>query len=289
MTDTSSISKLAIAGGRGRAAAEKLATASADFATALRRALPFLARRRTAITVDPPAVALLSDLRADASIVHVTTFLARPANSAGVLAIDGGALGCILDGVLGAAEGSSPPIEMRLTSAQAALASRVSASLLRALSDALAKKLGISLDDAPAAAAPDGAAVVATITIEGGGRVVLAVPLSAVSREESAPPQAVDSGIAAAMIDVELDVVAELGKVRLSLEVLARLSVGDVLRLPLSVDERARVSAGGAVLFHGRPTAVGETVAIAIERSANAQAPLAVVTPIQAAPDRRAA
>ena len=71
------------------------------------------------------------------------------------------------------------------------------------------------------------------------------------------------------MTDVELDVVAELGKVRLPLEAIAQLAVGDVIRLSLPLDERARICAGGATLFHGRPTASGHVVAVAIERPAN--------------------
>src|SRR5262249_55403126 len=105
--------------------------------------------------------------------------------------------------------------------------------------------------------------------IEGGGKVFLALPLAAVMQdEEAAEPTHLDSGIAAAMTDVELDVVAELGKVRLPLEAIASLAVGDVIRLSLPLDERARVCAGGATLFHGRPTASGHVVAVAIERSA---------------------
>jgi flagellar motor switch protein FliM len=52
----------------------------------------------------------------------------------------------------------------------------------------------------------------------------------------------------------------------LPLRAIANLKVGDVLRLGLPLDERARVSAGGAELFQGRPTASGDVVAVALER-----------------------
>lgn len=112
--------------------------------------------------------------------------------------------------------------------------------------------------------------MVVPLMMDGGGTIFLALPLSAISHEDSdsEPPQ-IDSGIAAAMTDVELDVVAELGRVRLPLEALAQLAIGDVIRLSLPLDERARVCAGGATLFHGRPTASGHVVAVAIERASN--------------------
>jgi flagellar motor switch protein FliM len=98
----------------------------------------------------------------------------------------------------------------------------------------------------------------------GGGLVVLGLPLSVLSEGESTTES--DGAMAAAMEDVEIDVVAELGKVRVPLSTLSSLAVGDVLQLPLSLDDRARVCAGGAVLFRGRPTAIGLTIGVAIER-----------------------
>lgn len=275
--ETNSISKLAIAGGRGRAAAAHVATAGAELAIALKRALPFLARRRTGVAAEAPTVVLMSELDEDTTLLHRINFMTRPSNTAGILAFDNGALGCILDGILGGG-GDGAPLEGTLTSAQVALASRVSASVLRAVSEALGTKLGLTLE-ANTKVEPEGAAVVVAITIETGGRVLVALPLSSVSREESAPPAPVDSGIAAAMIDVELDVVCELGKVRLPIQAIAALKVGDVLRLPLSVDERARVCAGGSLLFYGRPTASGEIVGVAIERQASTAAAKPQVAP----------
>ena len=103
--------------------------------------------------------------------------------------------------------------------------------------------------------------------MEGGGKILLALPLSSIhATKEPVEDAEVDSGIAMALTEVEVDIVAELGKVRLPLEAIASLKVGDVLRLALPLDERARVCAGGAVLFHGRPTASGEVVAVALER-----------------------
>ena len=75
-----------------------------------------------------------------------------------------------------------------------------------------------------------------------------------------------DGRMAAVVVEVEVDVVVELGKIKLRLSRLATLAVGDVVHLSLSLDEHAHVCAGGAVLFRGRPTTSGATIAIAIDR-----------------------
>ncbi|MCW5832778.1 MAG: FliM/FliN family flagellar motor switch protein [Labilithrix sp.] len=246
-------------------------------AAALRRAVPVLSRRRVAVTAKPARCVPFAELAADGAVAHVSTFIVRPAGGGsattaptrGLVLFDDVALARILDGVLGG-DGSPVTSGAAPTSAQSALASRVTGSMLRAFGDVLTSRLSLAIEPTTSKDVEAGAAVVLPLAMEGGGAVLLALPLSAVARdEEAAEPQQVDSGIAAAMTDVELDVVAELGKVRLPLEAIARLAVGDVLRLSLPLDERARICAGGATLVHGRPTASGHVVAVAIERAAS--------------------
>jgi flagellar motor switch protein FliM len=261
---STALQALSLAGGRGRAACAKVAEFTSELTTALRRAVPFIARRRVAVTADMPRCISFADLAMDVTIVHAEAFVANPSGVRGLVLVDEAALARILDGVLGG-DGSPSGGLASLTSAQKALASRVSATMLRAFGDVIGARLGITIERTPVKDIEAGSAVVATLAIDGGGRILVAIPLSLIRTDEPVAKDAIDTGIAAAMTDVELDVVAELGKVRLSLESLAGLKVGDVLRLSLPLDERARVCAGGAVLFQGRPTASGEAVAVALE------------------------
>jgi flagellar motor switch protein FliM len=271
---------LSVTGARGRAACARLAALSNDLAAALRRAAPFLSRRRVAISVDVPRCTTFADLAVDLSIVHAAAFEIRAvgetagSNVRGLVLVDEVALARILDGVLGggAAETRSSG-EAKLTPARGALASRVSSTMIRAFGEVLSTRLGLTVsaiaqrDSAKLPEIEPGAAVAVTLALDGGGRVLLALPLSTIPGEQQpAGTDRINERIASAMMDVEIDVVAVLGKVRLPLEQVASLAVGDVLRLSLSLDERARVCAGGAVLFHGRPTASGHVVGVVIER-----------------------
>ena len=267
---------LSASGGRGRAACARLVELAPELASALRRAVPFLSRKRVGVRAEPARCVSFAELASDGSIVHVSAFTARPTGAQpspsslrGLVLFDEVALARILDGVLGG-DGASSTGVARPTSAQSALGARVAGSMLKALGEVLSSRLALAVQPTTSKNVETGAAVVLPLALEGGGKVLLALPLSAISHDEedSLPPH-VDSGIAAAMTDVELDVVAELGKVRLPLEAIAQLAVGDVIRLSLPLDERARVCAGGATLFHGRPTASGHVVAVAIERASS--------------------
>jgi flagellar motor switch protein FliM len=263
---------LAVPGGRGRAACQRVAEFSNDLAVALRRSVPFLSRRRVPITAEPARCQSFAELAADDSIVHATAFTMKQKPSDGgthgLVLLDETALARILDGVLGGDGSPSPAAPKRPTAAQGALASRISSSLLRAFGEVLANKLELTIEAHPSKDIESGGAVVVALSIDGGGRILIALPLTGIRTDEPIPNETVDTRLVNALQDVELDVVAELGKVRLPLDTIVQLQVGDVLRLSLPLDERARVCAGGAVIFHGRPTASGDSVGVALERSA---------------------
>jgi flagellar motor switch protein FliM len=269
---------LSVPGGRGRAACARVAELASDFGGALRRAVPFLSRRRVTVTAEPARCVPFAVLASDPTFVHASAFSIRatgtpsPSSAAavrGIVLLDEVALARFLDGVLGG-DGTASGTASTPSSAQTALASRVTASMLRAFGDVMSARLSLLIESTVSKDVAAGTAVVLGLAMEGGGKVMLAIPLSAIMQdEEAAVPDHIDSGLAAAMTDVELEVVAELGRVRLPLEMLATFAVGDVIRLSLPLDERARICAGGATLFHGRPTASGHVVAVAIESRAN--------------------
>lgn len=264
----SPLDALAVGGGRGRAACARLSELVEELTIALRRAVPFLARRRIDISAEPPRCITFAELAADPTTAHASAFAVRvPGSDAGLrglVLLDGSATARILDGVLGGG-GLSAPEPAPLTPAQSALVTRVTVGMVRAFGQVLSARLGIETEPIASKETNAGLAVAVALNIDGGGRVLVVVPLGAVRADEAGSTERVDPSIAAALADVELDVVAELGKVCLSLDALSRLKVGDVVRLTLSLDERARVCAGGALLFHGRPTASGDLVAVAIE------------------------
>lgn len=259
------IKTLAQPGGRGRAACVKAAIAGPELIVALKRALPFLARKRLSVKLELPRCLSFADLAADENVIYTSSFNEKTSNSRGLLFFDEAGLARVLDGALGGGDAVKLP-SLKLTSAQNALASRVTVSVMKAFSDALAGKLGLTVEATGNKDIDAGVAVILSLSIDGGGLISVALPLACIRADEPSEAPKVDEGIAAAMLDVDVDIVAELGKVRLSLDTISKLQVGDVVRLALPLDERARVSAGGAVLFHGRPTASGDVVAVALER-----------------------
>ena len=230
----SGLARLGITGERSRRAQDNLGRASADLVLALRRVLPFLTRKRVAVVAAPARAVLFAELaEAVPDLVFKMPFTAGARRAPGILAIDAVGAARILDGVLGGGEEDpSAGGAGELSSAQLALAGRVGETILRAFSDALRARLGVALE-----------------------------PMAGTATTG-------DARMAAVMVEVEIDVVAELGQVRLPLSRLATLAVGDVIQLSLSLDEEARVCAGGTVLFRGRPIASGVTIGIAIERHA---------------------
>jgi flagellar motor switch protein FliM len=266
----SGLARLGIAGERSRRAQENLGRASADLVLALRRVLPFLTRKRVAVVTAPARTILFAELdEAVPNLAFTLPIVAGPGKAPGVLAVDAVGIARILDGVLGGGDGEAPEAPpTTLSSAQTALATRVIDGVLRAFSDALRTRLNLAVASSGGTTVTDaGAGTVLSFALAGGGIVALVIPM-AVLGDGQAPAETSNARMAAAVVEVEVDVVVELGKVRLPLSALAQLAVGDVVQLALSLDEQARVCAGGAVLFRGRPTANGVTIGIAIERHA---------------------
>jgi flagellar motor switch protein FliM len=269
--------RFALEGERVRRAAQVLERESPRLASALRRAIPFLARRNVPITLSySRAVPVAELLESLARPIHATHLVITPGGGGGALLFDAGAIGMFLDGVLGGDGGKLPELlPSGLTSPQTALIAGLATGIVRALSDALASSLGMTLacrsaelhdatvDSAPIACLlelgePEGAVV---------GRVAILLakePLLAACPEAEPPSAATDPRVASVLEGVELDLVAELGSLRLSLREVARLGVGDTLRLDAAVGATVSVRAEGCELFRGRPTTSGGRIALKI-------------------------
>jgi flagellar motor switch protein FliM len=277
MSDAAGLLRFAVEGERVRRASSALEQVSPLLASGLRRAMPFLTARGGTVALGfaraMPIGDLLGDLRRP---IHASHLVLSPGGASGALVLDEGAIGTILDGVLGG-DGSSPPEldPAGLSGPQVALLARVVEDLSRSFSEVTAKKFGFTLrmrpPDADAALA-EGAPVVCSLDIGSGprlGRVVLLLPKEALLAGADAqqhPVREPDPGVSAVLGHVELQVVAELARVAMSLGRLSRLAVGDVIRLEVPVGGAVNVRADGHLLLRGHPTTSEGQIAIRVAR-----------------------
>ena len=221
MSETSGLLRFAVEGERVRRAASALEQVSPQLASAVRRAMPFLTARGGTVALGFARAVPIGDLLGEASgpSTRRTSCCRRGARAARSV-MDAGAVGAILDGVLGG-DGSAPPEldPAGLTSPQVALLSRVVQDLSRSFSDVTSKKLGVALRAAPPdadAAIAEGAPVACSLDITSGtqvGRVVLLLPKEALLGGAEAQQQPVvppDPNVLAVLGGVELQLIAEV-------------------------------------------------------------------------------
>jgi flagellar motor switch protein FliM len=265
--------RFALEGERVRRAGQVLERESPRLASALRRAIPFLARRNVPITLAysqaMPVAELLESLTRP---IHATHLVISPGGGGGVLLFDAGAIGMFLDGVLGGDGAHIPTLTASgLTAPQTALIAGLATGIVRALSESLTGSLGMSLacrsteiQDATVASAP--IACLLELGTEGAiGRVAILLPkepLLATCPDADPSSNSVDPRVVSVLENVELDLVVELGSLRLTLGDVARLEVGATLRLDAAVGATVSVRAEGCELFRGRPTTSGGRIAL---------------------------
>jgi flagellar motor switch protein FliM len=270
-----SLLRVSAEGARGRRAVATLEAVAPELVAALKRALAFLVRRGTAVSVTSvapiPAAEVMDTLPRP---LHVTELVATRSGAKGKLVLDRLAIALTLDGVLGG-DGSSPP-ELPgedLSPTQTALISRIATAIVGAYSDAFGRAGLSRLASEPPKQDGRAEGVPVTCTIELGsgenvGRVVLLLSQDAlapsaeravVHRDEGPAPQVLET-----LAEVEVELVAELGRKKLRFPEIASLAVGDLLRLDLPVTAEARVHCDGQPLFRGRPTANAGQIAIEV-------------------------
>lgn len=274
MTAPAQLLRFAVEGGRVRKAASALEQASPQLATALRRAMPFLARRGGQVTLCFARALPVSELLADLPRPIHATHLTSPSGARGALVLDAGAIGMILDGVLGG-DGRTPPKldPQGLTPPQVALLARVIDGAVTSLSDVLARRFGFALQSvAPDVdeATSEGAPIACSFDVGAAsqtGRVILLIAKEALlgaSEDADGPRDVPDPRVTRVMQDVELDLVVELARVPLALGRLAALKQGDVIRLDVPVGGAVNVRADGNVVLRGHPTTNAGQIAIRI-------------------------
>lgn len=289
-------------------AEETMRRAAEALGQCLRRGVSVLGKRRATVVAGEPTTVRASDFSKDlAGPVHIVHIAADPGGSRAMLAVDAPTIGLLLEGALGG-DGTDPPKlnPKGLSAPQRAFMDRIADGIVKALSPAMARNVGLSLTklapqtmnersadgalvqlplyiremvaaapastgggfslddfDSPGAAAPAAAEPEEGVTI---GTILLAVSKTALNAARAANQQKrvdrVDPRIAATMREVAVEVVAELGRIRMTLGQLGALRVGDTLRLDVAVNGEVDVRVENQVLFVGHPTTVGTQLAI---------------------------
>lgn len=254
-----------------RATAE-LDVRSATLAAALRRAVPFLFRGGHPVTADAAEATTLAALEEELGTPrHVLPLRIEPDGVAAALLCDAAAVAFLLDGALGG-DGSSPPTltPEGLTGPQRALLQRVIAGIVPGFSATLEAGLGLTLrrPTPPDEPLPKDVTALRFRLGEGGVGGCVALALGRQAMLAAASParrsSASDPILTAALGAVEIEIVVELGRLRLTLGEVASLRVGDVLGLPTPVGSAVNVRTDGRMLFRGHPTTSGTHVAVRV-------------------------
>lgn len=252
-----------------RSAMQAMGRVAARFARATRRTLPFLLRRKSRLVAD--AVNIASPFGQPAPSPGPSfevTLEAEDSPAWGAIVLDAESLQILLEGALGASEASGVALGIDLTLAQRALVSRIARALAEDFAEAVRAESGLSLGVATCQSLAAGEAAESLqadglrvecrfLGIAGNAHLTIAVSaeaLEAAAREqEETAPQNGDPRMAAALTQVPVEVVAELGRMSLGLRRVLSLEVGQVLRLPTAVDDPVLVRVGGVGKFEAAP------------------------------------
>lgn len=258
---------------------------------------------------------------------HVSHLVAEPGGARARLAFDARAVAFLLDGSLCGDGSKTQPLDAKgLSAAQKAFIEQLSESIVTGLSTTLERQIGLALTTMPQTRnghSASGALVALTFTFmdadepnasaeeddflfedeqkkeddetpeepkEPHGTMVLAISKSALMSarvSHGKHTDVIDQRVIATMEEVCVDVVAELGRVVMSVAQLAALRVGHTLRVPVPVNGAVNVRVEDVPLFKARPTTSGSQLAIKLmdttpppvdepERSSIAPAPRSV-------------
>jgi flagellar motor switch protein FliM len=296
--------------GGSAVAEETMQRAAASIASGVRRAVPFLGRRRaTAVAIAPATVRANTFGKDLVDPFYVCSLAAEPGGSRAMLALDAQAIAFLLEGMLGGDGSDTPKLAKKgLSGPQRAFIDRIVGNIVTSVSSSLGKALGLTLTKLPQLMnerPADGVVVKLPIqfhdtapkvveskkefsldefdmpSMRGAsssqngpeeatvfGTMFLAISKTALIAARAANlahrVQQVDPRLAASLRQVEVNVVAELGRVRLTLGGLSALRVGDTLRLDVPVDGDVEVRVEDQPLFRGQPTTHGSQLAIQV-------------------------
>jgi len=269
-----------------RAALHTMSQIAARFERSARRTLPFMVRQRTRLV--PQGVNIVNPAEDDSqgeggpSFEVILESDEIPAWAS--LTINTSALRLILEGSLGASTPGSGLLGTELTLAQRALVARVARSLAEDLANAVRDDVGIRLsvvsshgrsaDEISELPQTDGLRVDCIFEdIAEDPRISVAVSigtLESVTRaDEEELPTAGDPRMAEAVKEVPIEVVAELGRLKIGLRNLLAWKAGQVIRLTTATDDPVELRIAGVTKFVGRPVVSRGQLAIEIRGRAD--------------------
>jgi len=240
------------------------------FARGARKTLPFLVKRRARLVPEPVCIVDLGAERVvERGPVFEVLLEAEEGPAWACLSLGPEALSVMLEGALGGSEkNASSGIGADLTLAQAALVGKLARRLAQDFADAVKGEVGIALRATSARSIPAGderdanfadglRAECAFEGIAGDARISIAMGAEALESaskgQDDEGEEANDPRMEEAICEVPVEVVAELGRVRLGLRRVLSLEVGQVLRLATAVDDPVIVRIGGVEKFRGAP------------------------------------
>ncbi|MFO0676833.1 MAG: FliM/FliN family flagellar motor switch protein [Polyangiaceae bacterium] len=279
MSAGSPILKLSAEGPRGERACARLAEHGPALASAIRRAIPSLVRRGIQVTFSGVRSTSQSSLFAELhGPTHVTPFNVRSATHVGAFIFDIEAIDATIDGVLGGKGHVATTTRTRLSAAQRAFMSRIGSGVLDACSETWIAREGIPLvvsGKELARSLDDATVVVASFEFgeEGsGGKVLVAFPRDALTDAQAGQDTSVDDSdprISSVVEAVEVELVAELGRIRMPLSELERMTVGSTFVVGTPVGGVVSVRVRDREILTAEPTTESGHIALRV-RSASA-------------------
>jgi flagellar motor switch protein FliM len=240
---------------------------AAAFARSARRSLPFLTRFKGKILPRPVEMAP-RDVPAQGfeDLPSFTVNLAGAGNAWATLTLTSQAIAMVLEGSLGGRGAPTPGVlGADLTAPQRALIGRIARSLAGDLAAAIGQVAHLEVQVTAEEPRKEGAGKALTgfrvvCDVDGTGvPTALVITIGAKTfddavRESTAREAAeVDPRIGDALPEVDLELVAELGRVSLGLRRVLSLKPGDVIRLTTAVDDAVAVRIEGAMKFFAAP------------------------------------
>lgn len=265
-----------------RAAFLALGNVAEHFGRGARRSLPFLLRQRLRLKIGEPAI---GNPRLSSAAENGPCYLVPLSDASGAwgaMILNGPCLARLLEGSLGnsqVSEGAS--LGETLTLAQRVLIAKIAERLAKDLQEAIRKETGLTLSiGSGRAIAPDDEDVeeladglFLDLSLEGDGdaaSIVVGLRADALNeavRDREEPDvQRGDPRVADALLDVEVPLVAELGRLSLGLRRVVGLEVGQILRLPTLVENPVPLSIGGVPKFQVTPVTSRGQLAVQIVR-----------------------
>jgi flagellar motor switch protein FliM len=239
------------------------------FTRSARKTLPFLVKRRARLVAEAVCIVDLGAERVvERGPVFEIVLEAEDGPAWACLTLGPEALAVMLEGALGGSEkNASSGIGADLTLAQAALVSKLARKLAEDFAEAVKIEVGIILRPTSARSIPAGderdAAFADGLRSEcafegmpGDARMAIAMgaeALESASKGEAEEEDDNDPRMVEAITEVPVEVVAELGRVKLGLRRVLSLEVGQVLRLATAVDDPVIVRVAGVEKFRGAP------------------------------------